>query len=153
MMARSNNKASATRKLRVCARSSTAPTTSCGKSWDNYRRVVGFYPNYALFRVQPQQPAPSRLGVVVEPPTEPLIEQLGLPKGQGLVIRQVLENSAAARAGLRPNDLLMKFNGQAVSADPSAFRNQVQGLKANTPLTVEVLRKGKTETIKALTLP
>ncbi len=125
---------------------------SMKKSWDGYRRVVGFYPNYARV-AQPPTPAAGRLGATVAAPTPALVDQLGLPKGQGLVVRDVDANSAAAKAGLKTNDILMKLDGKAVPADPTAFRQQVAGLRGNQPLEVQVLRKGKTETLRGLTLP
>ncbi len=95
----------------------------------------------------------GRLGVRVEPPGEALADQLGLPQGEGLVVDQVKDGSPAAKAGLKPNDILLRLGGQRVPSDPARFREQVQELKANTPLEAQILRKGKRETIKGLTLP
>jgi hypothetical protein len=95
----------------------------------------------------------SRLGVRVEPPGEALADQLGLPQGEGLVLDQVRDGSPAAKAGLKPHDILLQLGGKRVPSDPSRFRELVKDLKANTPLEAQILRKGKQETIKGLTLP
>src|SRR5262249_24588798 len=97
-------------------------------------------------------PREGRLGVGVEKPGEALADQLGLPEGEGLVVGKVLEGSPAARAGLKPNDILLQLGGKAVPADTEQFRQLVKGLKANAPVDVVILRKGKRQTIKGLTL-
>jgi beta-lactamase regulating signal transducer with metallopeptidase domain len=95
----------------------------------------------------------SRLGVMVEPPSPVLADQLDLPKGQGLVIAQVLPDSAAAKAGLKSHDILLKFNGKDVPSDAAEFARMLQEIKADTPVTAIVKRKGKEETIKKVSLP
>lgn len=95
----------------------------------------------------------GRLGVVIDKPTEALADQLDLPKGQGLVIGQVQPDSAAAKAGLKPNDILLELNGKPVPDDASKFVQQLDEIKANTPVDAMVLRKGKKEIVKGVTLP
>jgi hypothetical protein len=99
------------------------------------------------------RPQEGRLGLGVEKPGEALVEQLGLPKGEGLVVGRVREGSPAARAGLKTNDILLQLGGKAVPSDAEQFRELVQGLKPNTPVDAVVLRKGKRETLKGLTIP
>ncbi len=95
----------------------------------------------------------GRLGARVEKPSETLVEQLDLPQGQGLVVDEVRPDSAASKAGLKAHDILLEVNGKAVSNDPHDFVKQVDAIKANTPVEVVLLRKGKKETLKGLTLP
>src|SRR5262249_27202507 len=73
--------------------------------------------------------------------------------GQGLVIQDVLPDSVAAKAGLKPHDILLQFDGKAVSNDPAEFHELVRDAKGDTPLSLVVKRKGKDETIKGVTLP
>jgi hypothetical protein len=96
---------------------------------------------------------PGRLGVLVETPSAALVEQLDLPEGHGLVLGEVTPGSAAAKAGLKPNDILLEFNGKPVPNNPQEFRAMVNEIKANTPVDAVVLRKGKRETIKGIQLP
>jgi beta-lactamase regulating signal transducer with metallopeptidase domain len=94
-----------------------------------------------------------RLGVEVEKPSPTLVEQLDLPKDQGLVIEEVVANTAAAKAGLKPHDILLELNGKPVPSKIDEFVKELQEIKAKTPIDVVVLRKGKKETIKGLSLP
>ena len=95
----------------------------------------------------------QRLGVQIRVPSSTLIEQLDLPAGQGLVIEEVAPNSAAAKAGIKPHDVLLELDGKPVSNNPAELLRQVAQIKANTPVDAVVLRKGRKETIKGLTLP
>jgi membrane-associated protease RseP (regulator of RpoE activity) len=95
----------------------------------------------------------TRLGVFVEPPSTTLAEQLDLPKGQGLVIRQVLPDSAAAKAGLKPHDLLLELDGKAIPNRVEELTRLMAAHKADAMVEVLVLRKGKKESIKDVKLP
>jgi beta-lactamase regulating signal transducer with metallopeptidase domain len=95
----------------------------------------------------------GRLGAAVRTPDATLIEQLDLPKNQGLVLAEVRNDSAAAKAGLKANDILLELNGKPVSSEPREFVKTLDEIKPNTPVNAVVLRKGKKETIKGLSLP
>jgi hypothetical protein len=95
----------------------------------------------------------SRLGVSVDKPSATLAEQLDLPKGQGLVVEQVAADSAAAKGGLKVNDILLEVDGKAVPSDLADFQKQLEGIKADTKVNMVVLRKGKKETLKEVSLP
>jgi hypothetical protein len=95
----------------------------------------------------------ARLGITVHAPSDALIDQLDLPKDQGLVISQVLPDTPAAKGGLKPNDILLEFNGKPVSTNQGEFVRQVQEIKPDAKVDIVVLRKGKKETVKDLTLP
>jgi C-terminal processing protease CtpA/Prc len=107
----------------------------------------GFPPGFRPFRPQ------ARFGVSVEEPGPALAEQLGLESGKGLVVTDVLPDSAAAKAGLKKYDVLIEFNGKPVPANRDSFAALVQEPKAKTPVDVVVIRKGKKETIKDVSLP
>jgi beta-lactamase regulating signal transducer with metallopeptidase domain len=95
----------------------------------------------------------GRLGVMVESPNPALADQLDLPKGRGLVVVQVQPESAGAKAGLKVNDILLEIDGKQVSTDSNELRKMVHELKSNTPVDALVLRKGKKETVKGISLP
>jgi PDZ domain-containing protein len=94
-----------------------------------------------------------RLGVSVLRPGPVLADQLGLTIGKGIVLTEVPPSSIAARAGLKENDILLEMGGKNVPADPQDFHNLVRSFPANVPLEVRILRRGKDETIRGLTLP
>lgn len=115
--------------------------------------IGGFeFPNFPGFGNVPPR-TPGRLGVLVEKPSAALIEQLDLPEGQGLLLGDVTPDSPAAKAGLKPNDILLEFNGKPVPSEPQEFRAMVNETKADTEVSAVVLRKGKRETIKGIKLP
>jgi membrane-associated protease RseP (regulator of RpoE activity) len=95
----------------------------------------------------------GRLGVAASPPSATLADQLDLPRGQGLVLEEVEPGSAAAKAGLKPHDILLELNGKTVPDDIAELSRQLQDIKAGTAVDAVVLRKGKLETIKGLKLP
>src|SRR5262249_43623968 len=95
----------------------------------------------------------ARLGARVDKPTATLAEQLDLPKGQGMVVEEVMADSAAAKAGIKSHDILLELNGKAVPADIREFAKLLDDIKANKKVEAVVLRKGKRETIKDLSLP
>jgi len=98
-------------------------------------------------------PHEGRLGVRVQTPSATLVEQLDLPKGQGLVLEDVQADSAAAKAGIKNHDILLEFSGKVVHANPAEFVRSLREVKADTPVDAVVLRKGKRETIKGVSLP
>src|SRR5262249_17763335 len=53
----------------------------------------------------------NRLGVRLEKPSKTLVAQLGLPAGKGQVLLDIREGSAAAKAGLKSNDILLELAG------------------------------------------
>ena len=56
---------------------------------------------------QPQQLSEDWIGIDGTSPDDALRVQLELPAGQGLLINQVVENSPAAKAGLKQYDVLL----------------------------------------------
>jgi hypothetical protein len=95
----------------------------------------------------------NRLGAYLERPSETLIEQLDLPKDQGLVLAHVQPGSAAAKAGFKSHDILLQLNGKAVPNNPWQLDNQLRALKPDQKIDAVVLRKGHKKTIKDFTLP
>jgi len=95
----------------------------------------------------------GRLGVAVEKPSAALVEHLDLPKDQGLVIGEVTADSAASKAGLKANDILLEINGKPVANDVAAFRKQLAEIKTDAPVDAVIMRKGKRESIKGIKLP
>jgi membrane-associated protease RseP (regulator of RpoE activity) len=98
-------------------------------------------------------PVHGRLGISISRPSAALADQLDLPKGQGIVIEQVMPDSAAAKAGFKPHDILLELNGKKVSGDPQALSRAVQKIEAKTEFDAVVLRKGKKQTIKDISMP
>jgi hypothetical protein len=90
----------------------------------------------------------SWLGVAVEEAPEALQAQLGLKKGEGLVVTTVASNSPAATAELRKFDLLAEFDGQML-VDPVQLRKLVQMHAEGDTVNLAVYRGGKKMTVSA----
>jgi membrane-associated protease RseP (regulator of RpoE activity) len=100
-----------------------------------------------------RQQVEGRLGVQAVKPSDALADQLDLPKDQGLVIEEVVKDSAAAKAGLKAHDILLEVDGKPVANDPREFKKSLDNVKADAVVDMVVLRKGKKETIKGVKLP
>ena len=88
------------------------------------------------------------LGVIIRDLDPDLTESLGLKDAKGVVITEVLEGSAAEKAGLKRYDVVVEFNGEKVE-EVSAFRSRVAMLKPGTKVKIVVLRDGNRETLDA----
>jgi hypothetical protein len=94
-----------------------------------------------------------RLGVQISKPSETLEEQLGLPKGHAFVIDQVVPDSAAAKAGVKNHDILLKVNDKPVPSEPQELTQLLSEIKPDATVDLVLMRKGKEETIKGVKLP
>jgi hypothetical protein len=101
--------------------------------------------------LSPGRKGESRLGVRMDKPSAALADQLDLPQGRGLVIVRVEPKSPADKAGLKPNDILLELDGKQIPQDGSEV--VIREVKADSPVDVIILRKGKKETLKELRLP
>jgi serine protease Do len=94
------------------------------------------------------------LGIVIQEITKELSESFGMANKNGALIAGVEKKSPAARGGLLPGDVILKFNKNIInkSSDLPKF---VGITKPNTTVPVEILRKGKITTlnIKVGTIP
>ena len=94
-----------------------------------------------------------RFGAAVSPVTEDLAEQFDLQKGQGVIVRDVVKGTAAEKAGLKKNDVIVRFAGKDVGGDAVKFAESVAAAKAGEKVDVVIIRKGKQETLKGVELP
>jgi serine protease Do len=84
------------------------------------------------------------LGVgMVREVTSEVAMWLGMKDNHGVVVASVSENSPAAKAGLKPDDVILSLNGQPVQ-DNRALIRTVGSLPVGKPVEVEVLRDGHT---------
>ena len=90
----------------------------------------------------------AKLGVTVQRITPDLAASLGLSNTRGALISGVDDGSPAAKAGVRQGDVVTSYNGRAVE-DNNQLRNAVASTKPGTPVSLQVLRNGRTETLQA----
>jgi S1-C subfamily serine protease len=88
----------------------------------------------------------GRLGVMVQDVTPDLAAALALSVDRGAVVSDVENDSAAARAGILPGDVITAVDGVAVD-DAAALRNRVGLTRAGVTLAVKILRDGRERTL------
>ena len=82
------------------------------------------------------------LGVVIQDVTSDLAESFGLEKSGGVLVAQVNEDSPAEKAGIKPGDVIIGFDGKDVKK-MGPFRNRVSLSAPGSEHTVTVMRNGK----------
>jgi len=95
----------------------------------------------------------TRIGARLDRPSDTIIDQLDLPKNQGLIVQDVVPESAGAKAGLKQHDILLELDGKPVSSDVAEFQKVLKEIKPDQAVEAVVMRKTKKETIKDLKLP
>ncbi|MFN3864083.1 MAG: Do family serine endopeptidase [Erythrobacter sp.] len=82
------------------------------------------------------------LGVGLAPVNEDIAASLGIEKRRGEFVQTVQDDSPAARAGLRPGDIITRVNGKDVTADQTVSF-LVANLAPGAQIPIELLRDGK----------
>ena len=88
------------------------------------------------------------LGVIMQNLTPDLARAFGLDVHQGVVISQVVENSAASKAGLKAGDVIANINGTLVKS-ASAMRNMVGLMRVGAKMDITVIREGAEKKLTA----
>lgn len=112
-----------------------------------YVTVVGA----AAYAAEPVDKAGGKyghLGVGLGPVPEVLAAQLGLERGEGMLVTQVAEGSPAQKAGFQKNDVIVKVGDQIVLAEEQ-LRKLIGYTKPGEVLNVRVMRKAKPQTLTA----
>jgi serine protease Do len=83
------------------------------------------------------------IGITYLELTRNLADQLGIPNANGVVIRNVISNSPAERAGLRPGDVVTEINGATVK-ETNDLRKAIRDSKPGQTITLTVWREKET---------
>src|SRR5213595_1728723 len=86
------------------------------------------------------------LGVDTSEVPSVLCDQLGLPKGFGLVVDYVVPDGPAAAAGVQQNDVIKMLNDQILT-DPGQLAKLVRSYSEGTNVTLTILRKGQEQKV------
>jgi serine protease Do len=89
----------------------------------------------------PKEPV-TFLGVETSDVPRVLSEQMGLPRGFGVVIDYVVPDSPAAAAGVQQSDIIRLLNDQII-LDPGQLGKLVRSFAEGTTVNLTLLRKGK----------
>ena len=88
------------------------------------------------------------LGVTTHNVTPEIAQIYGLPDSQGALVSQVVEGSAAEKAGIRTGDVIASLNGQALKTN-SELRILISQLRAGQRVEVGLIRDGKPQKVTA----
>ena len=83
------------------------------------------------------------LGIQVRELDPNVAERVGVPKDTGVVVADVYDNTPAAKAGLKPGDILTAIAGKTIK-DGSTVQRIVSALPINKATEFDVMRGGKT---------
>jgi len=99
--------------------------------------------------------ARAYLGVAIETITAERARELGVRPNEGVLVKEVFENSPAEDAGFRTDDVILSFDGHPVQSasdlqevvERSAFdsSHEVKILRNGRPITVQVVAKAMPE--------
>ena len=83
----------------------------------------------------------GRIGVQIDQVSKEVAEALGLGQPRGALVRGVEPNSPAAKAGVEPGDIILKFDGREVEKS-SDLPRIVGSTKPGKTSAITVLRRG-----------
>jgi S1-C subfamily serine protease len=81
------------------------------------------------------------------PLTTQAAEELGAPSARGVLVQRMRRDAAAFSAGLRPGDIIVAFNGNAVT-DSGPLQRMIQDSTIGGTATLDVIRDGRRIQIK-----
>jgi serine protease Do len=83
----------------------------------------------------------GRIGVQIDQVSKEVAESIGLGPARGALVRGVEPNSPAAKAGLEPGDIILRFDGKAIERSADLPR-LVGNTKPGTSSRITVFRRG-----------
>ncbi len=89
------------------------------------------------------------LGVVIQPVTQSLAQQFKVKVHEGVLVTEVQTGTPAAKAGLKPADIILKFAGKAVT-QPRELQALVEQSKVGSSQALAILRDGKQMTLNVI---
>jgi Do/DeqQ family serine protease len=82
------------------------------------------------------------LGVATSPLTPAIARQKGLRAVVGVLVTQVRSGSPAEQAGIKPGDIIVRFNGEILE-NPNSLQRLLASLRAGTRVQLGVVRDGR----------
>jgi len=94
------------------------------------------------------------LGIMIQDITPELAKSFGLKSTKGVLVSEVVKGSPAENAGLLSGDIILRFDGKEVE-NAHKLSQLAAATAPNTEVKIDLLRKGKEETIslKVGTMP
>jgi serine protease Do len=88
----------------------------------------------------------GRIGVAVRPVPAEAVDEFGLKTRAGALIATVSPNSAAARAGIEPGDVVIAYNGKPIQ-DQDDLVQAVISTRPGTTVPVRIVRDRQEQTV------
>jgi S1-C subfamily serine protease len=89
------------------------------------------------------------LGVNIQTLSPDIAESMGLGSTQGALVSQVIDGSAAEKAGIKAGDVVTAVNGKPVK-DAAALRNSIGLLRIGDKVDISLMRDGKPRRVTAV---
>ncbi|ANA39441.1 peptidase [Geobacter anodireducens] len=86
------------------------------------------------------------LGVSIQPVTPDLAKSFGLSSEKGALVSEVLPESPAEKAELKPGDIILEFDGKAIH-EMSELPRVVAATDVGKKVTIKIVRDGKEEEV------
>ena len=90
----------------------------------------------------------GRIGLSMVPIPKEDFESFGLKSRAGALVSTVAPGTPADKAGLKPGDVIVEYNGRRVTTT-SELQKMVMRSKPGTSVAIKIMRKGKEETVHA----
>ncbi|HMT09667.1 MAG TPA: Do family serine endopeptidase [Pyrinomonadaceae bacterium] len=88
------------------------------------------------------------LGINIQNISDEIAQSLDLKERSGVLVSNVKAGSAAEKAGLKRNDVIVAINGEKIE-DSNVLRNKVAGTKPGTQIKISILREGAASEVTA----
>lgn len=96
------------------------------------------------------QPTPGAfLGVYLADVNEARAHELKLPQASGALVGKVIENSPAAAAGLRENDVIVAFDNQTIQQAANVYMLLAEALPGSSVL-LKIIRNGNEQDVTVI---
>lgn len=87
------------------------------------------------------------LGVTIQPISHELAQKFGLESTEGALVTEVVEDSPAEKAGIKPKDVIVEFDGIEIK-NPNHLKNTVSTSEVGKEVEVTVIRDGEEKTLE-----
>ena len=86
------------------------------------------------------------IGTQIQPVDANIAKQFSVKVREGALVRLVMPNSPAEKAGVEPGDVILRLNGQGIT-DPASLQGVVEQLSVGKSYPLEIIRDGKRQTL------
>jgi serine protease Do len=89
------------------------------------------------------------LGISMQDVTSAMADQFNLPDQKGVFVDDVMPGTAAAKANIQQDDVIVALNGKDV-VDRNSLRLAVSEFSPGTSVTVKIIRNGRTKDVSLI---